>query len=258
MKRLFILLTLSTFFAIACGGGDDQSKNESDTKTVNDVKTADTKVMDTAEDDSAMTDDTVGETAIAPEVTEETAAEQVEIEIEMFDVTDCSQMQFSHCGGEVLGTWKFTDLCMDADPTKEITDSCPTATVNMTTQMGGQITFNDDNTGVRVTNFIMLVDLFLPTECLQGANCTMLAGLFSGECAEVEGGCDCTITQGGLETDNLEWKQENGKLLTKDEGEDEWDDMEYCVKGSGVTVKNIEKDEETGEETFMYFVAEKQ
>lgn len=87
-------------------------------------------------------------------------------------------MNFTPCGGDVLGTWRIESLCMDAFAPQF--PNCPTATASVS--VTGSLTFSGD--GTYITRGSTIAHTTLPASC--AALCPA-----TGCTATPDGGCVC-------------------------------------------------------------------
>lgn len=110
-------------------------------------------------------------------------------------------MNFTPCGGDVLGTWRVESLCMDAISPQF--QNCPTAKTNVT--LTGSLTFNSDGSYIPRGN--SMVRTTLPPACsalcaAAGATCV----------AAADGGCTCDSMMPISETP-LTYSVDGNKLI---------------------------------------------
>ncbi len=193
-------------------------------------------------------------------------------------VSECKSVaeEFSACGGEVEGTWKFKDVCMDdtvigSNPFESF---CPTASVEIEVEWDATITFNADNTYTQVMNSQSMNATYnVPVSCLEQMGGAVACvggedGLFDDDATCAVEGATCVCSSSDVDTnDNPNqsgtYAVAGDKLTITSTGGDGPDEaMNYCRTGNLVVVEVIETDtdEDTGavRTMKMYMVLEKQ
>jgi hypothetical protein len=193
-------------------------------------------------------------------------------------VSECKSVaeEFSACGGDVEGTWKFKDVCMDDTVigSNPFESTCPTATVEVEVEWDATITFNADNTYTQVMNSQSMTATYnVPVSCLtpHGGAAVCVSGeegIFGEEatCAVESDICVCHSSNVSTSDDPNQsgtYAVEGNKLsINEADGGGPDEAMNYCRTGNLVVVEVIEEDtdEDTGAVTTMkmYMVLEKQ
>lgn len=145
---------------------------------------------------------------------------------------------FTACGGELMGTWAYTDACPSANLDLLLTQ-CPTASVQHESGApatlsfsGGQVARSGAPVGDGVINF--------PLEC--DFACSLVAALVgtAGNCSEVAGDCVCRTPY------SIAWSQQSytvsGSQLTQADGRT----FDYCVAGNTLTYRETGDAKEPG------------
>jgi len=192
-------------------------------------------------------------------------------------VSECKSVaeEFSACGGDVEGTWKFKDVCMDDTVigSNPFEDTCPTASVEVEVEWDATITFKGDGTYTQVMNSQSMNATYnVPLSCLEqmggAAVCVSgQEGMFGDEANCGVQGTTCVCTSSKVDT-NEEPNQSgtyavsgNKLTITSSGGDGPDKPMNYCRAGNLVVVEVIEEDtdDETGEvrTMTMYMVLEK-
>ncbi len=146
---------------------------------------------------------------------------------------------FVKCGGDVTGTWGFTDYCIEnttigADPTD---GGCPGFLYASTITPSGTFTFNTGGTYSSSTLALSQdVTETIPTTCLGGEVCVSDGGILKGgTCATTGANCVCTLSQSGssaAKTGSYS-VDSTGDTITIDTGSTP---AEYCIKGNTLTI----------------------
>lgn len=173
---------------------------------------------------------------------------------------------FEACGGDLEGTWEFSLACADLTlqdifgEDNEIA-TCQGTSLSANLDFSGSITFEAG--GDYQSDITRAVDfeINLPLDCLPtGAMCSQLDNMQEGsEVTEEDGVCMLSMHQ-DPETETKAGTYEldgNSVILTAD-GEDPDEPSEYCVQGNTLTVRSIDVDDETGEETVFFLQATRQ
>lgn len=177
---------------------------------------------------------------------------------------DCleASTQFEACGGDVIGTWKMTTMCMDEEEGFEnpFAEQCPESTLDADIFVDATFTFDETTL---TTDFVeMKVDMTLtiPNDCLgiPGPTCDGLnQDQNEMDCAEEGDNCICVAVLEGDTADppevNTYVKEGNELVVTDPEGK--VDNIPYCINGDKGVVKSTEEDE--GKTEIVYFIIEK-
>jgi hypothetical protein len=175
--------------------------------------------------------------------------------------SDCANVvhDFQPCGGDVVGTWHFVDLCFDAtaigtDPTN---GQCPGAHADIDLDLDGTVEFTAD--GQSTTTFngqTVTTSIEVPASCLPaGKQCSDIAD--DAMCAQSGANCECTkVESKPAEAPKTQaYRIEGNTLIFKnDDGSDD-DPKEYCVQGNRAVVH--EHKEDTDGPKDLYYVVEK-
>lgn len=136
--------------------------------------------------------------------------------------------EFDACGGDLDGTWDFSDACIAGEVTPPV-DVGPCAGLSTTFNIGisGSVTFSEGSmSGTQVTDLESKV--VIPLSCLpSGTSCSDLQASESGD--------NCEIVQS--EPNQTEMIDQtytvDGSSLVFDDGTE----AEYCVRGDTLTVR---------------------
>ena len=144
---------------------------------------------------------------------------------------------FAGCGGDLVGTFNFVDVCgsFEENPFEEF---CPAAEVDVDFQFSGTIQINANNTyAIEVTNAAVL-NFRVPVDCL-GGTCAQLE---EDATCTLEGDiCVCNSTQED-QTEEAGTYTVEGNFVTflpDDEEGGEGDRIEFCVSGDSALLKPV-------------------
>jgi hypothetical protein len=156
--------------------------------------------------------------------------------------TTCEKV--SACGGDLAGTWKMTQICVEQPGTSDdIKAICETAKLEInTTTVSGSLTYKPDMTFSQTTTLDATATLVLPASCLKSGSttytCPQLQEAFRKdpgatmiECtSSSDGGCNCKNLVHEV-TANDGTYSASGSTVTLTTAKDKGT-AEYCVKGS--------------------------
>ncbi len=143
---------------------------------------------------------------------------------------------FQACGGELEGTWTFSNADVDLGPLND----CPTGTQTVSgLSITGATTFRADMTYSFEFEAEFTTTEVFPVECLPEpapASCQELGDECSGDIAT---GCECVGPSfAGGDTEGTWAVTANTVTLTHDENED----LEYCVGSDFLQLRGSERD----------------
>jgi hypothetical protein len=173
---------------------------------------------------------------------------------------------FEACGGDITGTWAYTGACLtlpddvlggseDGENPFAACTEAPTA--RFTIDVTGTITFGSDGSFAVDQTSSVSGGFSLPNSCLEdlgGVTCDQVGGMADGDA--------CVLGSGEVETSTDmstgTYTTDGAVLVVTDDGSTEPTEdtskVEYCVKGSKLSVRIVDQEEGT---TVMY-EAEKQ
>jgi hypothetical protein len=165
--------------------------------------------------------------------------------------SDCG---FTACGGDVVGTWKVTNVC--AEIAGSVIDLCPTAVAMLDLTLTGTATFKSD--GTRSTDFSnkSTITYTLDAKCLD----TITKGMPPKACDVLSKPADPTMDQGPttctgdptvgctcVEDDPQKTEMKTGTyvidgnmMTSTDDADGKTTTAEFCVKGTGARFKQAE------------------
>jgi hypothetical protein len=156
---------------------------------------------------------------------------------------DAAQAGFTNCGGDVSGTWKFLDYCVDpkvADSLKPVGCSGATATIEVTNTQ--TITFSGGTSGTVTTSdgtATTTITTEVPTTCLSDGG----VGVVCANLSDTKTTCTDSATQGNCHCVQTDVKAQTGNTTTFP---DPANPSEYCVQGNLLTVRESKNGVATG------------
>jgi hypothetical protein len=149
------------------------------------------------------------------------------------------------CGGDIVGTWRFVNLCQPLTPDQIETfpdlENCDTGTGTATYAGDQTITFAEDGSATASVygDGVSTVVIDVPQLCISGEGCASLATMFSrltGSWTDEGGTCHYVGTDAvsGDQADDGSFTTQGNQITFVDEGEfsshtpETW---EYCVTG---------------------------
>jgi hypothetical protein len=159
------------------------------------------------------------------------------------------------CGGDIIGTWKLTEECVNLDPLQpsaqavcgdaSITSATFGVTGSITFAADGTYTLSDTQTGVLIWNF--------PASCVGALTCdafaTMLVGTntngVSFTCVGTSG-CVCTEAALSSKSDNGTYGVAGSTVVVTSAVSGSTSSQPYCVQGSTLHLVNTDPTMNTG------------
>jgi hypothetical protein len=175
---------------------------------------------------------------------------------------------FEACGGDdVEGTWEFALACADISAedlfgAESPFGDCPDIVVEIEADIAGMVTFEAGGEYQSSLTRNLAFDISIPLSCIpRGATCSDLADEQEGSMPEeVDGNCLISMAEPEeTETEMGTYELEGNTLIMSDAADAEPGEPEdYCVQGDVITIRNVSVDAETGQETVMFIVANRQ
>lgn len=142
---------------------------------------------------------------------------------------------FSACGGDVVGTWKFQDMCFDDFPlgSNPWEQSCPAATVDFEVTWDATVTIDASNITLDWVEQTTDYAYNIPMNCLPtDAQCTDVSDT-DITCAEQSGTCVCSGSQSvtDIATQTMAYTISGNDLIVQDQA------SPYCRQGDKLIVK---------------------
>ena len=177
---------------------------------------------------------------------------------------------FTACGGDVVGSWTFTSICVDGleDVFKDIADQpgCGDFFVGARTSANGEFTFDPDGMlTVEASSFTFQLDVKVTPACVKGlggdnatldsARCSMLQdNLMNGDseaiqaatCSFSGGNCGCKVTSLPMAIAGSGPYEVQGTNLIQG-----GDTNPYCVEGDRLTIRTSSSAMNNGTMTFQ-------
>ncbi len=174
----------------------------------------------------------------------------------------CSGLKksFVACGGEIEGSWEYVTTCIGSSIPFPFEGSCDAADIRGVLTRLGNLEVDAGNIKVELLSETMSIDAVYPDACLsEVVNCEKIQQLYEEipvtnvTCKEQSQSCVCDadIVKENI-SDQYVYTKDGNKLVV------ELQDMEieYCVKGDTLTIKQTEK-AGTENEVIMHAVLEK-
>ena len=175
-------------------------------------------------------------------------------------VSDCAEVpaEFVACGGDLIGTWTFADICFEDQVLGEnpFEENCPEATAEFEMDYTGSMTIDATTITQNMETMSMSSHFEVPLTCMVDGQCTALNDEENMTC-QAEGElcvCDAAHVQSEFEPMVMTYTIDGNNLLITDE--DGTDTVPYCRQGDSAVVKIIDEDE--GDVTVWYMVLDKQ
>ncbi|MGB0679745.1 MAG: hypothetical protein ACPGUV_08805 [Polyangiales bacterium] len=143
---------------------------------------------------------------------------------------------FTPCGGDVVGTWRFTSACIDNGGDFDFDFiGCGDFSVSVSARITGQLTFEADGSYHSAGALDARTEMRIPTDCFGGIECSDLAFDFGEEGSVREDGGTC-IWQMPIQSDlsalTGNWRTQGTTLFQDDQ------DMSYCVQGDRLILRS--------------------
>lgn len=170
-----------------------------------------------------------------------------------------AQAQFSACGGDPKGTWKFGEFCVPsgvlaADP---FDGKCPEATMTFEITSTRLVTIDATTIKTSAGTETVASELTIPNTCLtaNSATCEQVAnGNEGATCAGNATACVCNGSEVTEKTESTATYTTSGNTISITDSDGKVSTGEYCVKGSLLYFKGAD---EAGK-TELIYVLEKQ
>lgn len=149
---------------------------------------------------------------------------------------------FAPCGGDLLGTWSFTDVCIQGavadDPFK---GTCPSAVITAELEKNGELSFDGTNFALAAGTSVITTKASFPTSCLgNGKTCAQAEadllkdGASSGSCVDTAGTCNCNTKKVQQDDAKTVPYAISGNTFTHEDKV-----TNYCVKGSQLYGRDV-------------------
>jgi len=178
---------------------------------------------------------------------------------------------FDACGGDVEGTWEFFAACADVSPEDLFNGEmpfgeCPDLAVTFNIDLSGSVTFEAGgayNSSITRSGGVVIS---VPESCLMGATCEQAFAPDPEDPEDmssfevVDGVCEVMLPEDdSTEAETGTYELDDNMLIMQGMDDTEADaPQQYCVQGNTITVRNVDIDEETGNETVVFFQATRQ
>lgn len=161
------------------------------------------------------------------------------------------------CGGDVVGTWKASDVCITGETTSmTIMPGC-TVMISATPHLTGSATFTSTGTFTSDSSINITTTIAIPAGCLSttltcqtiGPAIAMAVGAgASAACSTAGGGCTCTLTEPAQTSMSSGTYATSGDAITTTDstGTSAISSGNYCVTGNGSTLHLISTSTGTG------------
>jgi hypothetical protein len=148
---------------------------------------------------------------------------------------------FSACGGDVVGTWKFTDACVSG-PEDPLAKQCATSAFHISETVTGTVTFDSNGTYTSTNATSTTEDTTIPASCTGGETCAQLQTSISqlriggtttmATCTDASGGCSCHAITAAPSTTASATYSVSGTIITIG-----GIPTPYCVQGNGLLIE---------------------
>lgn len=230
-RTAFVLVCsiISASAAMGCSGSSDTGDGGADTSTTDtastDVTSTDVTGTDAGGTDAASADVQTDDSSVLPDAGGGGSDGGPDTEYPI-NVTFSDRCPFEACGGNVVGHWRYSSVCL---PPPNFS-ACPTAMVRATgTGRGGVVITSTNITRNITVNIVTTVTI--PAICLAGTSCMEVqSALRSGgypdaTCAMSGANCECTFSQTSNINDDTTYTT-SGNTLTTGTGQT----YEYCSR----------------------------
>ena len=148
------------------------------------------------------------------------------------------------CGGNIVGTWKFSSVCVDESMSSSAASSCGAKVSVGQVKISGTLTFNKDMTYSEDTTGTVQETADEPASCLTGTGvtCEEIGSRFeqdissdsasaSGRCSKAGSGCHCSFSVTQRSTDSGTYAVQ-GSVLGQNSSDNGDSHSDYCVQGN--------------------------
>lgn len=167
---------------------------------------------------------------------------------EVVAVSECEDVveNFSPCGGDARGSWRFRDFCFSASPlgSDPFEGRCPDARIDAEYNVEGTLEVGADTVTVDLGAPNINIEYYVPLSCLGGATCEQ--AFASATCQTTADACECSQTQMGedAEPSTDGYRIEGNEIIIIDAEDSEETRVPYCVQGNILTVYVADEDED--------------
>ena len=166
------------------------------------------------------------------------------------------ESSFDACGGEIRGKWRYTQVCLTSDGPNPFEGACDKADISATEEWEGTAKFDVETVTFKYDTRERVYFASLPNKCLSEVlTCALVEDIWqptpswTPSCLEGAEGCDCIVTVARSDLKEIfEYKQDGDTLEIKKADIE----IEYCVQGHYLTIKQTEKQGETAEDVEIY------
>jgi hypothetical protein len=165
------------------------------------------------------------------------------------------------CGGDVVGTWKIVDSCIDFELPPIDSDFCPQATASVADiALSGGVTYDADLTYSSTLTMAFSFVIKYPLSCFSSGGQTITCAEFndalqeelaanpnpdfqSYTCASAGSFCNCTAVATPMtQTESGTYTTTSGRITTTSSGDSSTD--KYCVQGDTLHLISDQADAE--------------
>lgn len=161
--------------------------------------------------------------------------------------TNSTCASLSPCGGNLVGVWTISAVCVSG--TASIA-SCPAATIAVSSQTTGTMTFRADGSYVSNVSATIQEDISEPLSCLGSSDCSALvlslqsqSNIVSATCTLQTSICQCHVAfrpQNDIASAGT--YATAGNSVTKSDASGTKQTMAYCVQGNSLTMQGANGD----------------
>lgn len=157
--------------------------------------------------------------------------------------------EFTACGGDVVGTWKFRSLCLTDQQQAALNEEvkfCDSDQTTVEPSFEGSVTFERDGSLLRTVTAHFKFEQTVPTSCLRvGATCTTLQssiaeapGTSSVTCSKKGSNCECSYQIARASSVQESYSATDAKLAFTSSSDGSKSTADFCVKGSSLSISD--------------------
>ncbi|HVY46914.1 MAG TPA: hypothetical protein VHB21_13595 [Minicystis sp.] len=157
----------------------------------------------------------------------------------------CGPLEFTPCGGDLVGTWTFSAACVDLGPASSdpTGGKCPQATTTATIDFTGSVTFTAGGMFNEMDTTSLDIVYDLPASCVSqlGGSCSNVGGTDDGM-----GGCDVEQMQAPKSSSSSGTYTTSGtQFTTTNTGSTTGTTLDYCVTGTTLEARELDQNGNT-------------
>jgi hypothetical protein len=157
--------------------------------------------------------------------------------------------EFSACGGDVIGTWRFRSVCPTERQQAELDDAarlCESDRTTVEASFEGSMTFERGGSLLRTLTAEFQIRQSVPTSCLEeGVSCAMLQSTFAAQpavsnvtCTTQASSCECSYRIVRASRSEETYAAADTRLTFTSPADQSQSSAAFCVRGSSLSLSD--------------------